>query len=123
MLSLVVIRSRDMDKLENFYSALGLTFVRHRHGKGAEHLSATMDGTVFEIYPAIRPEDNTSSTRLGFTVPSLTVALDNLRSLNAAVITEPADSEFGRRAVVKDFDGHKIELYENDSSLCRLPKK
>jgi len=112
-LSLVVIRSSDIGRLERFYAALGLTFVRHRHGKGPEHLSATLDGTVFEIYPALRPEDNTTGTRLGFSVPSLTDTLNSLRTLDALVLTEPSETDFGRRAVVKDFEGHKIELYES----------
>ena len=112
MLSLVVIRSRDIDKLASFYSALGLSFVRHQHGKGPEHLSSHVGDAVFEIYPASKPEENTVSTRLGFSVESLAKALERLRGLNATVLTEPSDTPFGRRAVVKDFEGHKVELYE-----------
>jgi len=112
MLSLVVIRSSDMDKLAGFYSALGFCFVRHRHGKGPEHLSSTLGDAVFEIYPASSPEEKTTSTRLGFSVPSLGNALERLRGLNALILTEPADTPFGRRAVVRDFEGHKVELYE-----------
>ena len=112
MLRLVVIRSSDLEKLASFYSALGLSFVRHRHGTGPEHLSAQMGETVFEIYPASGPSESTAATRLGFSVPSLTTALDNLRGINATVVAEPSDTPFGRRAVVKDFEGHKVELYE-----------
>jgi hypothetical protein len=53
------------------------------------------------------------STRLGFSVLSLTEALGHLRRLEATVLAEPAESPFGRRAVVEDFEGHKVELYEN----------
>jgi lactoylglutathione lyase len=112
MLSLVVIRARDIDRTASFYSALGFDFVRHRHGQGAEHLSSTLGGTVFEIYPASSPQENTTATRLGFSVPSLTNILGRLKSLNAVVLSEPSDTPFGRRAVVKDFEGHKVELYE-----------
>jgi lactoylglutathione lyase len=115
MLSLVVIRSRQMDKLASFYSALGLSFIRHRHDQGPEHFSAKINGTAFEIYPASKPEEDTTSTRLGFSVLSLTNTLNNLRSLDAVILSEPSDIGFGRRAVVKDFKGHKIELYEDDS--------
>jgi len=112
MLSLLVIRSQDMDRLAVFYAALGFHFTKHRHGKGPEHLSSTIGETVFEIYPASGPDENTRSTRLGFSVPSLNVALGQLRALHATVLSEPSDTPFGRRAVVKDFEGHKIELYE-----------
>jgi lactoylglutathione lyase len=112
MLNLVVIRARDMDRLASFYAALGFQFTRHRHGKGPEHLSCAMGETVFEIYPSNGANESTAATRLGFSVPSLTNALAQLRGLDATVLAEPSDTEFGRRAVVKDFEGHKIELYE-----------
>jgi lactoylglutathione lyase len=111
MLSLVVIRSQDMDKLASFYSALGFSFERHRHGKGPEHLSSSIGDAVFEIYPASKPDENTISTRLGFTVGSLAIALEHLRGLNATILTEPTETPFGRRAVVPDFEGHKLALY------------
>ncbi|HEX7861109.1 MAG TPA: VOC family protein [Verrucomicrobiae bacterium] len=89
-----------------------MRFTKHRHGNGPEHLSATLGQTVFEIYPATTPTENTTSTRLGFTVPDLTKTLNQLRELGTTVLTEAAQTEFGLRAVVKDFEGHKVELYE-----------
>lgn len=112
MLNLVVIRAQDIDRLGSFYTALGFHFVKHRHGKGPEHLSCTIGETVFEIYPRNKENESTVSTRLGFSVPSLADALGALRGLNATVLAEPADSTFGRRAIVKDFEGHKVELTE-----------
>src|SRR6266700_1662965 len=112
MLSLLVIRSQNIDKLAKFYAALGLHFTKHRHGQGPVHLSADLGETVFEIYPSVSAEDTTASTRLGFSVPSLSDVLTDLRGMDAPVLVEPGDSPYGRRAVVKDFDGHKVELYE-----------
>ena len=112
MLTLVVIRARNPDRLVTFYEALGLRFTRHRHGNGPEHLSSAMGDAVFEIYPANGAGGSTVATRLGFSVPSLTDALGQLRMLDASVLAEPSDTPFGRRAVVRDFEGHKIELYE-----------
>lgn len=111
-LTLVVIRANNIDKLATFYTTLGLHFTKHRHGKGPEHLSATISQTVFEIYPAIPPDETTTSTRLGFTVPDLTRTLNQLSELGSTIMTEPSQTEFGLRAVVKDFEGHKVELYE-----------
>ena len=112
MLSLVVIRAQDIDRLASFYTALGFHFTKHRHGKGREHLSSTIGETVFEMYPSNGADESTVCTRLGFSVPSLTNALGQLRGLDAVVLVEPSETEFGRRAVVKDFEGHKVELYE-----------
>jgi lactoylglutathione lyase len=121
MLSLVVIRAQDIDRLASFYAAFGLRFIKHRHGKGPEHLSSKIGETVFEIYPANGANESTASTRLGFSVPSLTNALDQLRGLDATVLVEPCETEFGRRAVVKDFEGHKVELYEKKSETPTRP--
>ncbi|HTV43003.1 MAG TPA: VOC family protein [Candidatus Sulfotelmatobacter sp.] len=112
MLSLVVIRAQNVDRLASFYTALGFEFTRHRHGKGPEHLSSTIGETVFEIYPSNGTGESTASTRLGFSVPSLTDAIERLREIHATVLTEPSDTPFGRRAVVRDFEGHKVEIYE-----------
>jgi lactoylglutathione lyase len=112
MLCLVVIRAQNVDRLASFYTALGFHFTKHRHGKGPEHLSSTIGETVFEIYPSNGAGESTTSTRLGFSVPSLTNALGELRKIHATVLTEPSDTPYGRRAVVKDFEGHKVEIYE-----------
>src|SRR3954451_10515775 len=106
MLNLVVIRARDMARLARFYEVLGLSFTKHRHGKGPEDLSSEMDGIVFEIYPA-GANESTAATRLGFSVPSLEEVLLQLKVLEATVLAEPADTPFGTRAVVKDSEGHK----------------
>ena len=111
MLTLVVIRAQNIDRLVMFYSALGFRFTKHRHGKGPAHFSSTLGDTVFEIYPASGPNESTVSTRLGFSVPSLSHALARLRGLAVEVLAEPSDSGYGRRAIVKDFEGHKVELY------------
>jgi len=111
MLNLVVIRARDMDRLARFYEVLGLSFTKHRHGKGPEHLSSEMEGIAFEIYPAVANE-STAATRLGFSVPPLQDVLLELMALEVTVLSEPADTPYGRRAVVRDFEGHKVELYE-----------
>jgi predicted enzyme related to lactoylglutathione lyase len=115
MLSLIVIRAQNVKRLARFYTALGFHFTKHRHGNGPEHLSSTIGETVFEIYPAKDVNESTVSTRLGFSVPSLANALGHLRGLEATVLVEPSDTPFGRRAVVKDFEGHKVELYEKKS--------
>jgi lactoylglutathione lyase len=112
MLNLVVIRAQDIDRLGSFYAALGFRFIKHRHGEGPEHLSCAIGETVFEIYPRNGKNESTVSTRLGFSVPSLADALGVLRNLDATVLAEPTDSPFGLRAIVKDFEGHKVELTE-----------
>ncbi|MCW1926252.1 VOC family protein [Luteolibacter arcticus] len=116
-LNLLVIRSADLDRAERFYRVLGLHFERHRHGTGPEHLAAEPceGGAVFEIYPANAKAGSTTSVRIGFSVDAVDACLDPLVEAGGTIIQPPADSEWGRRAVVADPDGHRVEL------VCRPP--
>lgn len=109
IVNLLVIRSPDIHRAVTFYEAMGLSFERHRHGTGPEHYAAENDGFVFEIYPA-KADKSTVATRFGFRVADVDSIVEKLRQNEATIVSEPSDSEWGRRAIVRDFDGHTIEL-------------
>lgn len=111
-LHLLVIRAADTQCLADFYSVLGLRFERHRHGQGPVHYAAQMGDSVFEIYPKQSERDRTTAVRLGFAVPCVEEATERLREQSAQIISEPHDSPWGRRAVIKDLEGHKVEFHE-----------
>jgi len=108
--NLLVIRSPDIDHAVTFYQAMGMVFARHAHGKGPEHYASEVGGFVFEIYPQRNDQDVTTNTRIGFNVDDVDGIVEMLRKLDSEILTEPRDSQWGRRAVVKDFDGHTVEL-------------
>jgi lactoylglutathione lyase len=110
-LNLVVLRSRDLARAAGFYERLGLKFSRHRHGKGAEHLSAELGSAVFEIYPDTGA-GSTLGTRVGFRVASVDAILAALSDYPDSIVSPAKESEWGRRAVIADPDGHRIELLE-----------
>jgi predicted enzyme related to lactoylglutathione lyase len=95
-----------------FYSCLGLQFTRHRHGTGPEHFSAQLSSCVFELYPQSAEGPLTRGTRVGFTVTSVDAAVLALSEFPKAVVSPAKDSEWGRRAVVADPDGHRVELVQ-----------
>ncbi len=108
-LNLVVIRVSDLERASRFYEALGLQFTRERHGNGPEHLTTKSLGWVFEIYP----QGNGASTAgavVGFQVESIERALAAVQLLGAEVVLRPANGPWGLRAVVRDPDGHRVEL-------------
>src|SRR5712671_7450025 len=111
-LNLVVLRSSNITRAVAFYTQLGLQFISHRHGSGPEHFAAELPGGVFELYPLAADGASTLGTRIGFRVPSVDAALAALSDYPAAVVTPPSDSEWGRRAVVADPDGHRVELLQ-----------
>ncbi len=111
-LNLVVLRSTDVRRAAAFYSCLGLHFEQHRHGNGPEHFAAELPNCVFELYPLAADSASTLGTRVGFRVPSVDEAIQALRNYPSAVVTPAKDSEWGRRAVVTDPDGHRVELLQ-----------
>ena len=112
--NLLVIRSENIDQAVTFYQTVGLTFDKHRHGAGPEHYACEQEGFVFEIYPLAPGQQGTTSVRLGLSVDKIDSLVDNLAELGAEVVSRPKDSEWGRRAVVKDLDGHSVELLETN---------
>ena len=111
-LNLLVLRSPDAARAVEFYTRVGLKFQKHRHGTGAEHFAAEMVGSVFEIYPLSPDGASTLGTRIGFAVPSVDAVVVAISDYPGAVVSPAKDSGWGRRAVLVDPDGHKVELLE-----------
>jgi catechol 2,3-dioxygenase-like lactoylglutathione lyase family enzyme len=66
--TLLVIYAEALDACREFYTGLGLTFVREQHGSGPEHYAAVLpDGMVIELYPATA-DRATRAMRWGFAV-------------------------------------------------------
>lgn len=109
--NLVVLRVTDIDRAAAFYRLLGFQFLKHAHGTGPQHYASDADGFVFELSPATAEQGVSSSTRIGFAVGNVDDAAAKLSAFpGARLVTAPKDSEWGRRAVVADPDGHRIEL-------------
>jgi lactoylglutathione lyase len=112
-LKLIVIKTLDIDKLVKFYQLIGLSFDKHQHGKGAIHYATMLNDTVFEIYPLPNKEKEAdNSLRLGFEVLNLIELIPKLEMNLIKINAQPKQTEFGLMAIVEDFDGRKIELYQ-----------
>ncbi|GAA4183965.1 glyoxalase/bleomycin resistance/extradiol dioxygenase family protein [Streptosporangium oxazolinicum] len=101
--SLIVVYTDRLDACHAFYTGLGLTFAKERHGAGPEHYAATLGGTVFELYPAGGRRPVTGSLRLGFTVP----AGSTVRTLTPG------------RHVLTDPDGRVVDLHVIQEKVIR----
>lgn len=106
----MVIRSPDIDRAADFYRALGLLITKHSHGGGPEHYSSEVCGFVFEIYPLGDGQTSTTAARVGFIVEDVDSLVQLLAEVGGPVVSTPRDSAWGRRAVVRDLDGHSVEL-------------
>ena len=120
-LNLLVLYSHDADRLAAFYTQFGFIFQKHRHGAGVEHYAAEIVSEqkevrypfVFEIYPA-KNGDAATRVRLGFRVPSVDDRIAALVADGVTVVTPTKQTEWGRRAVIADPDGNRVELTEPD---------
>lgn len=110
-LKLMVIRTGDMQGLVAFYTLLGLVFEYHKHGGSPYHYSATVGGTIMEIYPLSKAQTEADKgLRLGFTIDKFD---ETVKLLESNIIAAPIQTEWGYMAIVNDPDGRKIELYKS----------
>lgn len=110
-LNLVVIQSSNLENSVSFYQNFGLVFHKEQHGNGPVHFACEIENIVFEIYPSSTGRVD-MGTRIGFNVIDLNQIVDTLRVKGYAIISEPKVSPWGKRAVVQDPEGHKVELLE-----------
>jgi lactoylglutathione lyase len=110
-LTLLVLKTRQVEQLRAFYQTLGVALVEERHGKGPVHFAGRAGAVVIEVYPL--PDDGSpvdSSTRLGFTVENVADVVRALEGFGTKIVTPPKETAWGFQAVVKDPDGRSVEL-------------
>jgi predicted enzyme related to lactoylglutathione lyase len=118
-LSLVVIRAVDPRRLADFYAALGMAFEIEQHGNGPVHFVSTDTGIIFEIYPRRDDEPTTTGIRLGFTTVALDAVVQSIEGFGGQIVTPVTMTLWGRRAVLIDPEGHKVEITEKlDHCRC-----
>ena len=118
-LNLVVVYTHDIEAAMRFYGCLGLKFQSEQHGTGPTHFAAMVGEAVLEIYPS-RNDGEHSAVRLGFHVPSVEQIVNELRTRGNKILSEPQESPWGRRAVVEDPDGNRVELTQPAARLVSV---
>jgi lactoylglutathione lyase len=112
-LSLVVLKTRQVEQVVEFYRQLGIEFDAEQHGKGPVHFAARLGELVLEVYPLDAKQAVDTTTRLGFSVSNVAELVTRLETAGIAVVSPVKESAWGRRAVVRDPDGRAIELLEH----------
>ena len=110
-LNLLVLKTRQLDRLKAFYAALGIAFAAEKHGDGPTHYAGRIGETLLELYPLPEnagPADAT--TRLGFAVSDVDAVMGSLEAACGTVVSQPRQTEWGYRAVVRDPDGRAVDL-------------
>ena len=110
-LTLLVLKTRQVEQLRAFYQTLGVDLAEEQHGKGPVHFAGRAGAVVIEVYPL--PDDGSpvdSSTRLGFAVENVAEVIRALEGIGTKIVTPPKETAWGFQAVVKDPDGRSVEL-------------
>lgn len=110
--SLLVIRSDNMDRLAAFYTALGFNFVKHSHPPCGEHYSTNDKSCVFEICQRKDGQRATTNVFFGLNVFSVGDSVELAVANGGAVVRSLEDSEWGCTAIIRDPDGHRVMLSE-----------
>jgi hypothetical protein len=77
LLKLLVLKTRQVDRLREFYQALAIELAEEKHGSGPVHYAGKVGDAVLEVYPLTEDGDTAdTTTRLGFTVEKLTEGID-----------------------------------------------
>ena len=106
----VVLRCADIERARTFYEALGLTLQSERHGSGPRHYSTLIGQTVVELYPETT-EQSTLGIRLGMRVTDIAEILNAVKGIGGTVLRANLES-LPPSIVLRDFDGHKLELVQ-----------
>ena len=112
-LTLLVLKTRQIEQVRRFYQILGIHFAEEQHGRGPVHFAGRVGDVVIEVYPL--PDDGSpvdSSTRLVFAVEKVADTMQSLEASGMKVVTPPKETAWGFQAVVKVPDGRSVELTE-----------
>jgi catechol 2,3-dioxygenase-like lactoylglutathione lyase family enzyme len=108
LLNLLVLKTKQLEKLKDFYTNLGLEFIYHKHGDGLLHYSCVLEnGFVFEIYPT--DQELSDSTRIGFKVNDLKLIREKMQE-NPIQIIKNTKQELNEVIILLDPDGRKVEI-------------
>lgn len=110
-LALIVLKTKQVQVVRDFYARLGFVFVEEQHGRGPIHFSAPLGDGILEIYPLPKGKETDSTIRLGFAVSDVELVINSLDEF-AEIVERPKQTEWGLRAVVRDPDGRVVEVCE-----------
>ncbi len=111
-LSLLTIRTNDLELAKEFYTRLlATTFTTHTD-HGSRHYSTQLGSVTFEIYPTKKELKQLDMP--GFIVDSLETIIDRMGK--GYLYEAPFDTPLGLSAILKDPDGRLIYLTECHNS-------
>ncbi|WP_439143836.1 VOC family protein [Planktotalea sp.] len=112
MLKFMTLFAADMGATCEVYRAIGLTFVKEKHGNGPVHYAHESQGLVLEIYQRAGVQND--GLMLGFDVTDLALTKSNLQKTAAKLVKDISAIEAGKRMIFSDPDGLQIYIQQID---------
>jgi lactoylglutathione lyase len=110
VLESIVVRCTEIERSRAFYELLGLSFVREQHGGGPVHYSTRLGQTLLELYPS---KTAASPMRFGVRTSEFDACIATLKAMGSGLTSVDA---LGSAAVLRDPDGHVVDLLRGDAS-------
>jgi len=115
-INLVVLRAADIMETLLFYKVLGMEFKQECHSQGVIHYACTLGTITIEIYPLTNDSKTklvqSGAMMLGFKVSNIDTIVTQLQEISNTKLPTVQVTLWGRRVVLKDPDGRKVELTE-----------
>lgn len=118
-LNLIVLWVANAIAALDFYRALGFRFEIASSAEGLDYYACYLGKTVIEIHPgsvgtASQPYQG-GSVMLGLKVDNIDEVLAKAQKLSKTTLPDAHESRWGKRVVLTDPDGRKIQLIERKS--------
>jgi catechol 2,3-dioxygenase-like lactoylglutathione lyase family enzyme len=107
-LTYIVLRCKDVETSQRFYSALGLSITREQHGRGPLHYSATFGETTLELYP--EQGESSVGLRLGLHSFGGLESVQHALRVGGTLVSPVMPTDDDTRFVIRDPDGHTLDL-------------
>ncbi|QQS22657.1 hypothetical protein IPM19_03425 [bacterium] len=117
----MVVYTRQLSRMRDFYKAIGLDLIEEKHGDGPQHFSCKMNNVLIEFYPS---EQYQSRYRFEFGTKELGMVI---KRLILGSFTQSAQvSDFEKRGLhIVDPDGNTVIINNLlfDQQACKNPSK
>jgi predicted enzyme related to lactoylglutathione lyase len=112
--SAIVLWTVQLERMTQFYRALGLPLETEEHEEGPKHCACELGSTHFAIFegsPGTAVGKGVGGcTLIGLQVSSVEHAYAAAKALGAQTLWEPREMPWGKAAKVVDPDGRPVEL-------------
>jgi hypothetical protein len=109
-LTLLVLKTRQVEQIRRFYQALGVELAQEQHGKGPAHFAGRAGNVVIEVYPLADDGSRPGYVNpLAFAVENVAQVIKGLEGVCPTLVSPPKETAWGLHAVVKDPDGRTLE--------------